>query len=338
MQKQKESLVTTGELAAVTGASGRLGNVLVRELLARGQKVRVLEFGKDIPESLKGLDIEFLHGSVTDPTVMKELVKGASVLYHLAAKIDLGRDKDGSIKDINVGGTINAASAAESAGIRMIHCSSHHALERHPLDLPLDEQKPLALDEPCDYHRAKAHAEKHILERVEQGNLNAVIVSPGAMLGPGDYGPSMLGQALLDFYHGKIPILMEMYNDYVDTHDVVEGMLLAADKGRKGERYLLSGDVLSILELVELIEDITGRKMPRKILPLWVGWLMLPFSTVISWFTGKPPVFTAGILRASVSNKEISHAKASKELGFSPRSIRESLQEQFSWYRERGLL
>jgi dihydroflavonol-4-reductase len=323
-------------LAAVTGGGGRLGCALVRALLERGHQVRVLEPGAGTPASLAGLEVEPIRGSVLSDMDVARLLEGADVAFHLAAKVDLGKDRDGSIHKVNVDGTRNVAVACAGRGIRLVHCSSHHALVRHPLHQPLDENKPLALDEPCDYHRSKAHAEQLIQELARDRGLDAVVVSPGTMIGPWDYEPSLMGKALLDLYHRRIPVLMEVVSDYVDVRDVAGGMIAAAEKGRRGERYLLTGAVHDLRTLCGMWQELTGVPVPKTVLPLWVGWAMLPFAMVSSRITGKPPVFTPGVLRASVSNTVVSHAKAHAELGFEPRATREALADALAFYKVHG--
>lgn len=323
---------------AVTGASGRLGNVLVRHLLARGDEVRALVMpGDPQARSLDELAVTKVEGSVLDRAALDRLLDGVDGLFHLAALIDLGSDRSGRVWSINVEGTTHAAAAARQAGIRMVHSSSHAALQRWPLEQPLDEQRPLALDEKCPYHRAKAHAEQRVLAAVEQG-LDAVICSPATLTGPYDFAPSLFGGALIDLWKGKIPILLDVVCDYADTRDVADAMITAMAKGRKGERYLLSGEVLDMLELTAILHEVTGRKMPKRSLPLWVGWAALPFSLAIGALTGKPPVFTPGVLRAAVFNRVVKHDKAAAELDFRPRPMRESLPDTIEWFRSRGWL
>lgn len=321
---------------AVTGASGRLGNVLVRHLLARGDEVRALVLpGDPQAASLAGLDVTRVEGSILDRAALDRLLEGAAGLFHLAALIDLGSDRAGRVWSINVEGTTQAIAACEAAGVRMVHCSSHAALQRWPLEQPLDELRPLALDETCPYHRAKAHAEQRVLDAVARG-LDAVVCSPATLTGPHDHAPSMIGNALIDLYRGKIPILLDVVCDYADSRDVADAMLVAMAKGRRGERYLLSGEVLDMLELTAILREVTGRKMPKYSLPLWVGWAALPFSLGIAALTGKPPVFTPGVLRAAVFNRVVKHDKAAAELEFRPRPMRESLPDTLGWFRDRG--
>lgn len=320
----------------VTGASGRLGNVLVRQLLDRGDAVRVLCLPEDMEaESLAGLEIERVKGSVLNPEALAELVDGLDGLFHLAARIDLGRDRDGRTWATNVGGTHRVVEACQREGLRLVHGSSHAALRRHPIREPLDERRPLALDEPCVYHRAKAHAEQRVLEAVGEG-LDAVICSPATLTGPLDFQPSLFGGALRDLAAGKIPVLLDVVSDYADARDVAAGMIAAMERGRSGERYLLSGEVLTMVELAAIVEDITGRTMPRRSLPLWVGWAALPVTVAVAAVSGRAPLFTPGVLRAAVWNSEVRHDKAAAELEFSPRPIRESLADMLAWFHARG--
>ncbi|MDH3199745.1 MAG: NAD-dependent epimerase/dehydratase family protein [Myxococcales bacterium] len=323
-------------LAVVTGGGGRLGNVLVRQLLADGHQARVLEPGPR-PRSLEGLDIDFMSGSVLDAADVARAVEGSDVVYHLAAKIDLRPKKDPMMHTINVDGTRIVVEACLSRRLRVVHTSSHHAVEREPLDQPLTEERPLALNEKCDYHRSKAIGETIVLEACEKG-LDAVIVNPGSMIGPFDYEPSMIGAALLDMYFGRVPVLLDVLSDYVDVRDVAKGMIAAADKGRRGERYFLTGDVIPILEMVSLYGELTGKKVPTRALPLWFGWVILPFALAGSALAKKDPLLTGDILRASVSNAVVSRDKAQRELGYTIRPLRESLADAVSFYEEQGWL
>lgn len=323
---------------AVTGGGGRLGCALVRALLARGDVVKVLEPGKGIPASLTGLKVEILQGSVLDAAAVAALVDGADLVFHLAAKVNLDRDRDGSIYAVNFEGTRNVAEACLARGIRLVHCSSHHALTLKPFDIPHDESKPLALNDPCDYHRTKALGEQLVRGLVRERGLNAVIINPGSMTGPDDYEPSMIGRALIDLHQGRIPVLMEVISDYVDARDVAAGALAAAARGRNGEGYLLTGIVHDMRELMAMWQTLTGVAMPRVVLPIWVGWAMLPVTLVTARLTGKAPLFSAGVLRAAVSSRIVSHDKAKRELGFSPRPARDSLADALEFYRAQGWL
>jgi len=317
----------------VTGGSGRLGNVLVRTLIEKGNQVRVFTSGDKLHEkSLAGVPIEIYTGDLLNKESVAQALHDVDLVFHLAAKIILAPDKDGSMWTINVEGTTTIAEACLAKNIRMVHCSSHHALEKHPLDKPMDETRELALNERTAYHRTKAHGEKIILYLVAKG-LDAVIVNPGTLIGPYDYEPSILARALIDLAQGKIPALMEGLSDYADVRDVAEGMIAAAEKGKRGERYFLTGAMLSMREVSGLVEKITGRKTTKTILPLWVMYMLLPFIRIAAKLSNKEPLFTAEMLEASQSPKVVLHTKAERELGFSTRPIEETFRDSFDWYK-----
>lgn len=324
--------------ATVTGGGGRLGCALVRALLARGDRVRVLEPGDGVPVSLAGLNVELVRGSVLRPEDVAAAVAGADVVYHLAAKVDLDRDRDGSIHAVNVDGTGHVAQACLDRGIRMLHCSSHHALVLEPLEEPLDETKPLALDEPCDYHRSKAQGEKRVHDLVRDRGLDAVVINPGTLTGPDDYEPSMLGRGLIDLAKRRLPALLNVVSDCADARDVAAGAIAAAERGRTGERYLLTGPPASMREIAAVWGEVTGVAMPRLMLPLWVGWAALPFTLAAARLAGRKPLFTPNMLRHSVSNDVVSYDKAATELGYAPRPLRESLADAFEFYSSQGWL
>ncbi len=321
----------------VSGGSGRLGNVLVRELVALDHEVHLLVLPNDPKEhSLEGLAVFTHKGNLLDKHSLASALKGVEIVYHLAAKVLLAPDEDGSIWAVNVTGTRYMAEMCMEMGVkRLIHCSSHYALQQHPYDTSVDEDRPLALDEGTDYHKSKAHAEELILEMVSQG-LPAVVVSPGQITGPYDYEPSNVGKALLDLYKGNNSTLIERINDYVDVRDVAGGMLAAAEKGRIGERYLLTGWMMDMRQLAVLVEEITGKVMPKRIWPRWLAQASWPFISLASKVRGTAPNMTWEMIEAAQSNPQVSHAKANCELGFAPRDIKSSLQDAFEWYRKMG--
>jgi dihydroflavonol-4-reductase len=319
----------------VTGGTGRLGNVLVKELVKEGFKVKVLVLPNDrLVESIEGVDCEIITGSVLDTGSVTQALQGVDVVFHLATKILLAPDTDHSVWNIIVEGTRNVATCCLEKGVdRLIHCSSHHALIHEPYSSALDETRPLALNDTSTYHRAKAHSEAFVLDLIAKG-LKAVIVSPGTLLGPDDYEPSIFGQALIDLYNGKIPILMEGLSDYSDVRDVSSGMIAAYRKGIIGERYLLTGFMLNMKDLSKMVGEITGKRTPKTILPLWLMYGLLPMIDLFAKIQGRKALFTKEMLKASQSNPHVSHQKAKEALGFSPRDLKESFKDTFDWYKK----
>ncbi|MDX2306323.1 MAG: NAD-dependent epimerase/dehydratase family protein [Microscillaceae bacterium] len=323
--------------AFVTGANGRLGNVVVRHLLEEGHTVRALvaPHHQDL-KSLEGLSLDLIEGDIREISGFESALEGIDWVFHLAAKIALNPDRDGSMFAINTEATRKLAELCLKKDVgRFVYCSSHHALMMKPYNQPVDENRALATREGIDYHRTKALAEVEILQMSEKG-LDAVIVNPGTLIGPYDFEPSIFAQAMIDFYKGKIPFLMEGLSDYADVRDVAQAIVQAAKVGKKGERYLLTGWMLEMKDVPGLVQKITGKKMPRRILPLWVMYALLPFIQLSSKLSGKAPLFTKDMLHASQSNPVISHEKARRELGYSPRSLEDTFGDAFAWYKEQG--
>ncbi|MEM6726179.1 MAG: NAD-dependent epimerase/dehydratase family protein [Bacteroidota bacterium] len=323
----------------VTGGDGRMGNVLVRHLLDRDYQVRVMALDPSNPtQSLAGLPIEMVKGDVRNVPEVQAALDGIDIVFHLAAKISLYPDRDGSVWATNVEGTRNMASLALEAGVeKFIHCSSHAALEKHPYDIPLDETRPLAFDDKTVYHRSKAHGEQVILDFIEKG-LPALIVNPGTIIGPYDFGTSLIGQALIDLVNGKLSVIMEGSSDYSDARDVADGMIGAMEKGEVGERYFLTGHLLTMRELAQLLEKITQQKMPKTVLPIWMMYALLPFIQFGAWLKGEKALFTKDMLYAAQSNPVVLHDKAKAAFGFEPRALELAFSDSIQWYKDRNLI
>ncbi|MDX9719859.1 MAG: NAD-dependent epimerase/dehydratase family protein, partial [Myxococcota bacterium] len=188
------------ELTVVTGASGHIGANLVRALLAQGRRVRVLVH--EDQRGVDGLDVERVQGSILDDEVLRRLLDGAETVFHLAARISIVGSENGRVERTNVDGARAMASACLQAGVRrLIHTSSIHAFDSHPNHEVVDERRALAIGpRQVAYDRSKARGQLAVLEQVQAG-LDAVIVNPGAVLGPWDFKPSRMGSVILDLYH-----------------------------------------------------------------------------------------------------------------------------------------
>src|SRR5262245_3655090 len=254
-------MTTLGPLprVVITGASGHIGANLVRALVERGIRPRVLVH--DDRRALEGLDVETIAGDVLDPASLAAAFDAADIVYHLAARISIVGSDELQTRAVNVEGTRNVVKVCLRArGGRLVHFSSIHALSTQPVDEPVDETRPLTGHAPAPhYDRSKADGEREVLAGVARG-LDAVILNPTGVIGPHDYGPSHMGEVFLDLFHRRLPGLVVGGFDWVDARDVVAGALAAADRGRCGERYLLSGHRATIHELALLVEELTGRR------------------------------------------------------------------------------
>jgi nucleoside-diphosphate-sugar epimerase len=322
----------------VTGATGHIGNNLVRALLARNERVRVLVRADSSPKPLAGLEVERSVGDLRDEASLERAVAGAERVYHVAAMISIrGGDRD-ALWDVNVAGTARLLSAARKAGVRrVVHTSSFGAIGRSPTG-PSSEEHLLDPNEPAtDYERSKAESELEVRRERERG-LDACIVNPCATVGPFDFRPSLVGRTFVDFAHGKMKAYVPGGFDWVPMRDVVSGHLLAMEKGGSGERYLLSGEVASLDQILAWLAEDTGRPRPRWRVP---AALMLAASVPKDWlearfFPEKYPRFNRHSIRLLTSGKYGTNQKARRELGLAPTPIRQAFRDAVTWFRENG--
>jgi len=264
------------------------------------------------------------------------LAQGADVVIHTAAKISVNGDPDGSVFRTNVEGTRIVANACLRAGVKkLVHISSIHAMQ-HPSDNSVfNESRPTAIPRFGPYGMSKAAGEHTVVDVVSQG-LDAIILNPTAIVGPMDIKPSATGQALLDLYYRKFPVLIKGGYDFVDVRDVASAAINAMEMGRSGERYIISGEYLSISKMAALVEEYTGSKQPKVFLPNWIQWVGLPFISLKAKLTGSDPMYTSEVILTTAQGKYISCDKAQKELAYSARSMEESIKDTLAWFKKNG--
>lgn len=319
----------------VTGATGHIGNVLIRQLLERGEKVRALVLPNDTLVPLEGLDVEIVHGNVLDPASLEAALQGIDVVYHLAAIITIMPGKNDLVQRINVEGTRNMLAAAKKVGVRrLVYTSSIHAIQRVPHGVTIDETLPFDPNNPYGaYDTSKAQASLLVQEAAKDG-LDAVLVCPTGVIGPYDFRVSLMGAGILRYWDSPEVQYFDGGYDYVDVRDVAAGMIAAAEKGRTGESYLLSGGYLTNQELMELGRKITGRNFPTRVLPLGLVNFLTKIMPLYYRLSGKSPQLTPYAVEVLHSNAQISHAKATRELGYQPRTLEESLTDTLHWFRD----
>jgi dihydroflavonol-4-reductase len=318
----------------VTGATGLVGNNLLRLLLARGDQVRALvREGKD-PRPLAGLDVEHALGDVRDAEAVRKAMAGVSAVIHAAGHIHLGWSGLDQAREINVEGTRNVAAAAREAGARLVHVSSNNAMAVGRRNLPVDEETPRAGFVPCTYVITKHEAELIVWKEIERG-LDAVVVNPGFMLGPWDWKPSS-GRMLLEVARRFIPVAPIGGCSVCDVRDVSAGILAALDRGTTGRRYLLCGQNMPYFDLWRMMADISGGKGPwfragpvLRVLGAWTGDLR-------TRLTGRESDLNSAAVKMSGQFHYYSSARAERELGYRSRAPRESLEAAWGWFREHG--
>jgi len=324
-------------ITAITGASGHVGVNLVRALIARGRNVRIIAHNSTL--GLENLNVERRNGDVNDPDSLASAFEGVSVVYHLAAYISLLMSDRVRCSAVNIDGTRNVIEACRRNNVkRLVHFSSIHSLCSTPFNVPIDETRPLVESlKSVPYDLSKASGERLVRQAAREG-IDAVIINPTAVIGPYDYRPSHFGQALIMMAEGRIPVLIEGGFDWVDARDVVEGAIEAEQTAPAGANYLLSGAWLSMREMAVIVSQITGRRPPALICPASVARACAPIVTTVSRWTGVRPLFTTVSLKALAGNRNISHAKATRELGYEPRPIRETLADTIGWFTDNGFI
>lgn len=314
-----------GLTTVVTGAAGFVGNNLVRALLAAGHRVRAMVF--DRAEPLDGLDVEIVSGDVTRPDTLARAFEGAELVFHTVAIISLLGDPDGQVHAVNVDGARNAARAALEAGVRRyVHTSSCHAFD---LDEPISERSARPGPKLPAYDRSKAAGEAEVRAVIADG-LDAVILNPAGIVGPRDFRPSPMGGALVDLATGKVPALIQGGFHWVDVRDVASGAMLAAERGRTGEGYLLSSEWVSVPDIAAMVQRITGTRAPRMTVPMWMARMTGPVVDLAAKAGLKPP-YTSEYLGPLRASREMDTTKAREELGWTSMPIEQSLRDLFAW-------
>ncbi|MCE5329746.1 SDR family oxidoreductase [bacterium] len=321
----------------VTGANGYLGNVLVKELLKRNRKVRALVRNTSNLDSLKNLDIEKHIGDIASMDSLCRTFEGADAVYHLAGRVSLMPWENRILHNVNYLCTKNVIQACKICKVkRLIYTSSIHALEEPPEGETIDEHTPYCINGRKNaYDSSKAKASMDVLKAAQEG-LDAVIVNPTGVIGPYDYAISALTKTFIDFAKKRLKLTIEGAYDFVDVRDVAIGHILAYEKGKTGENYILSGERVTVTELMQILEKTTGIKAPNHYLPVSIGKLVGSLMPIYYRSTGIRPYFTRYSVEVLCGNSFISHEKATKELGYHPRPVMESVRDTITWLKEMG--
>ena len=323
----------------VTGATGHIGNVLIRKLIEKGETVRALIWRGEDTTPLQGLEVEPVEGDVLDPQSLELALKGVEKVFHLAGIISIMPGEDSLVRRVNVEGTRNILAAAQRCGVRrLVYTSSIHAIRRVPQGMLIDESLPFDPGNPYGaYDRSKAEASLEVQKAAADG-LDAVIVCPTGVIGPFDFRRSEMGSVIMDAALGRTSPYVDGAYDFVDVRDVADGLILAEEKGRAGESYILSGQRISVRYLLETVREVTGRAFTRIKIPFNLAEFAARFTPYYYRWTRAKPRFTPYSLEVLQSNSHISHAKATRELGYHPRTLYESLADTARWFLENGRL
>ncbi len=319
----------------VTGATGFIGSHVVRLLRARGDRVRILMRQSSPARNIEGLGCEIVVGDLREASSLVRCVQGCRCVYHVAADYRLWARNSQEIYDCNVAGTRNLLSACCEAGVdKVIYTSTVGTIGLRPAGVPGDEETPVSLDDMIGhYKRSKFMAEQVAIEFAHSG-LPVVIVNPTAPVGAGDIKPTPTGKIVLDFLRGRLPAYVDTGLNIVAVEDVAHGHLLAAEKGRVGERYILGGENLTLQQILEILARMSGSRIPRFPMP-WVAALIAAY--VNQFFVGtilrREPTIPLDGVRMARHKMWVNCDKARRELGYNPKSAEEALREAVEYFR-----
>ncbi len=324
----------------VTGATGFVGSAVARALVQRGHDVRVMTRVRSDRRNLAGLVAEEIEGDLTDVASLTRAVRGCRYVFHVAADYRIWVPDPDAMIAANVGGTVALMRAAQAAGVeRVVYCSSVAALGLHKDGTPADETSPVTEDAVVGvYKKSKYRAEQAVLNMVRDDGLQAVIVNPAAPVGPRDVKPTPTGRMIADAAAGRLPAYVDTGLNLVHVDDVAEGHILALERGRIGEKYILGNENLTLAQVFALVAEVAGRKPPRIKLNRELLWPLALGYEAVAKMTGITPLVTRDHLRMARKMMFFSNAKARNELGFAPRPAREAVADAVAWFRAAGMV
>jgi dihydroflavonol-4-reductase len=333
--------------AFVTGSTGLLGSNLVRLLAARGYEVRALARSRaKAARQLAGVQgLSVVEGDMADVRAFAPALCGCDVLFHTAAHFRdsyKGGNHREALQRINVVGTRDLIAAAHAEGVRrMVHTSSIAVLDG-PRGAVMDETMLRREPERDDYYRSKMHADREVLAFLDaHPEMWATFVLPGWMNGPGDAGPTSAGQTVMDFVLGRLPGIVPGSVAFVDARDVAFAQLAAAERGRRGERYLAAGRHMTIAELLAALERVSGVRAPTRRIPVPMLYAVAGVSELLARTLGRPALLslaTVRIMLQEADRSRFSDAKSRRELGLAFRPVEETLTDAIAWFRAHGML
>ena len=323
----------------VTGAAGFVGSHVTRQLVSAGQSVRVLVRRGSNLAALGGLHVECFEGDLRDTSSLESAMLGVRRVYHVAADYRLWTPRPEEIYETNVEGTRRLLAAAKNAGVeRIVYTSTVAtiAVPRHGA-LPNEDTRATVDEMIGHYKRSKFLAEQVAVEAAADG-IPVVIVNPTAPVGPWDWKPTPTGRIILDFLKGKMPAYVDTGLNVAAVEDIAAGHLLAAEKGRIGERYILGARNMTLKQILDALSAITGRPAPRVRLPHAVALAAGYADQLFSRLAGREPQIPVEGVKMSRHRMFVESDKAARELGYQPTSVEAALERAVRWYELHGYL
>jgi dihydroflavonol-4-reductase len=325
--------------ALVTGATGFVGAAVARMLLREGWQVTALARPSSDRRNLRDLALRIAEGDLNDRASLDRALMDCQALFHVAADYRLGAPDPRELYQTNVEGTRNILDASRRAGLQRIVYTSSVATVGIPADgSPGNEDTPVSVADMIGHYKRSKFLAEQVVREAAQSGAPVVIVNPSTPIGPGDVKPTPTGQIVLDAATGKMPAYVDTGLNIVHVDDVAAGHLLAYERGRPGERYILGGQDMTLREILIDIASLVGRKPPRVRLPTAVVLPIAYIAEGVARITGRPGRITLEGVRMSRKRMYFSSEKAQRELGYRSRAPREALQDAINWFREQGAI
>lgn len=315
--------------SAVTGGSGTVGSALIAHLVESGHQVKALARSRDAEEVVVGLGATPVPGDVRDADSVGELVSGCDVVFHVAGVNELCPRDPKRMWEVNVEGTRVVVDAARRKGVgRLVHTSSAVAVSGS------EESSGLPRSYVSEYQRSKVRAEEVASD--EAGDVELVVVNPSSVQGPGR--ATGTGALFLSAARGRLKVVTNTTFSLVDVRDCARGHLLAAERGRPGERYLLSGVTLTMPEAIRLLKEVAGADVSPRYLPSMVTSIAGRLGDLWALVSRRPPLFCSETARVMTQEHRYDGGKATRDLGLEYTDVTQTLADTIAWYRQEGLL
>lgn len=333
----KKGMMLMNELYLITGAAGHLGTAIVRRLLELQKNVRVLVLPdeKNIPEG----DIQVCYGDVRNKASLTAFFDNPQqkelIIIHCAGIVSIASKYQQQVYDVNVLGTKNIVELSKQNQVKkLIYVSSVHAIPENEDGEIISEVSEFNPDDVVGlYAKTKSEATNYVLQATKEG-LDASVVHPSGISGPFDHGRGHMTALVIDYYKGRLTSVVDGGYDFGDVRDVADGIIACAEKGGKGECYILSNEYFTIKEILDMLHQITGKKEIKRLLPLWFVKIVASPAELYYKILKRPPLFTPYSIYTLNTNANFSHEKASLELGYRTRQMEKTLVDTVDWLRE----